>query len=376
MKAKKILQVQNCDRSRIPSGITADARKLRQVLLNLVGNAIKFTETGSVTLRVQWQESTGKDPALYFEIEDTGVGIDLADLDTIFEAFGQTRVGKTASEGTGLGLTISRKFIEAMGGRLLVRSTLGQGTCFTVELPIRQAIAPLSPCPPNNLQVIGLAPGQPLYRILVVDDQPDNRSLLIHQLQPLNLPIQEATNGQEAIALWQQQHSHIVIMDLWMPGTDGLQATQQIRQLQTFEKSTPKIIMLSASILDRDRVRAFEAGCDAFLSKPLRAPDLFAAIAQCLGVRYLYADKQRQHPQKASEPKNQIHKKAFEIGAIDPILAAHLYQAANCCDDQQILQLLDQMPTALEEAHTLRKLAGQFQFGQILELLETRSIQS
>jgi PAS domain S-box-containing protein len=361
----------------VPSNIIADAKKLRQVLLNLVGNAIKFTETGQVTLRVRWQESRESDATLdvlHFEVEDTGIGIPPEDLDKIFAAFGQTNAGKTAIEGTGLGLTISRRFVELMGGTLSVESRLGQGTLFAIDLPVRQMIGtPLqsrsSPLHYPSLRVIGLAPNQPTYRVLLVDDQSDNRKLLSHWLDPLGFLLQEAGNGREAVIVWQQWQPHLILMDLWMPQMDGLAATQQIRQAQS--DLNPKIIVLSASILESDRAKAFAAGCDAFLSKPLRANDLYDAIAQSLGVQYFYAGDHNNLSNAPTSILNAQRSKSFDLAALPLTLVEQLHQAASRCDDDLILQLLSQIPVDQAfEAETVRALASHYQFEKILELLQ------
>jgi PAS domain S-box-containing protein len=360
----------------VPANIVADAKKLRQVLLNLVGNAIKFTEIGQVSLRVKWQgkQAGSTLDILHFEIEDTGIGIASEELDKIFEAFGQTNAGKAASEGTGLGLTISRKFVELMGGTLSVKSQLGQGTLFAIDLPVRQIVAPpmqsRSSYPYPSLQVIGLAPNQPIYRVLLVDDQPDTRKLLAHWLDPLGFLLQEAGNGREALIVWQQWQPHLILMDLWMPEMSGLLAIQQIRQAQSDLR--PKIIVLSASISASDRAKAFAAGCDAFLSKPLRAEDLYKAIAQSLGVRYSYVGNQN----NLSTPQSALathRSKSFDLAALPLTLVEQLYQAASRCDDDLILQLLYQIPPDQAfESETLRELAKHYEFEKILELLQDR----
>ncbi|KAM3104381.1 ATP-binding protein [Phormidesmis sp. 146-35] len=358
----------------VPANIFTDAKKLRQVLLNLVGNAIKFTETGRVILRVRWYgiETNSTLDRLHVEVEDTGIGIAPEDLDQIFEAFGQTSAGKRDSEGTGLGLTISRKFVELMGGTLSVKSQLGQGTLFTIDLPVRQAMGPPIPGRSSlhypSLQVLGLAPNQPTYRVLLVDDQSDNRKLLSYWLDPLGFLLQEAGNGREALLVWQQWQPHLILMDLWMPQMDGLVATQQIRQAQSDIK--PKIIVLSASISESDRSKAFAAGCDAFLSKPLRVNDLYDAIAQILGVRYFYADDQNNLSQSQTS-RNAQSSKSFDPTMLPLTLVEQLYQAASRCDDDLILQLLYQIPSEQAfEAETIRELASQYQFEKILELLQ------
>ncbi|WP_414526520.1 PAS domain S-box protein [Nodularia chucula] len=271
----------------VPQYAIADEKKIRQVLINLLSNAIKFTENGSVVLRVQ---PSNKEPQtnqilwLSFEVEDTGVGIAATDIQTIFHPFFQTQSGKNITEGTGLGLSISNKLIQFMGGEITVKSNLGQGSKFTFDIPVGLAETDLVLSPNHYDQVTKLAPGQPSYRVLIVDDQAENRLLLVELLTDLGLEVREATNGQEALTMWKQWEPQLILMDIRMPVMDGYAATKQIR-------ATPKgaetiIIALTAYSSTSDRTLAINAGCDDFVTKPFSAEVLCAKIADYLGLRY------------------------------------------------------------------------------------------
>ena len=223
--------------SHLPQYIQADESKLRQVLLNLVGNAIKFTTTGRVTLRVglgtgDWGLGTGKDSSqsLTFEVMDTGPGIASEEINLLFEAFRQTETGRKSQQGTGLGLAISRKYVQLMGGEISVTSTVGEGSKFTFDIQIGLTAASEIESNLSKSQVIGLAPTQTEYRILVVDDVRESRLVLEKILTSIGFAVQEAANGQEAIALWQEWQPHLILMDMRMPVMDGYEATRVIKE--------------------------------------------------------------------------------------------------------------------------------------------------
>ncbi|MGI0489827.1 CHASE2 domain-containing protein, partial [Pantanalinema rosaneae CENA516] len=222
--------------SDLPQYVVADEGKLRQVLLNLLGNAIKFTQTGQVILRVASQVSTAiaqkaeeRQYTLLFEVEDTGDGIAPEDLERLFQPFVQTDAGRQANEGTGLGLAISRKFVNLMGGEIIVCSAIAQGSLFKFSIRAGQAEVVDLPTLHPTQQVVGLAPQQPLYRILIVEDQWENSQFLIKMLAPLGFEVREARNGQEGLAAWERWQPHLILMDIRMPVMDGYEATRKIR---------------------------------------------------------------------------------------------------------------------------------------------------
>ncbi len=270
----------------VPRVVKTDERKLRQVLINLLSNAIKFTERGRVVLRAAYLD--GPAPRLSFAVEDTGSGFAGAERELLFEPFGQTESGRRASEGTGLGLPISRGFVELMGGELRARSTLGQGSTFSFEIGVEQAADGEFAAPPPVRRVVGLAEGQPSYRILVAEDKPESRKLLVTLLEQVGFEVREATNGQEAVACWQEWQPHLIWMDLQMPVVNGYEAAQQIKGATQGQATV--IIALTASAFEEERSVVLSAGCDDFMRKPFRAEELLETMAHHLGVVYVYEE--------------------------------------------------------------------------------------
>ncbi|EKU97331.1 putative transmembrane sensor domain protein [Leptolyngbya sp. PCC 7375] len=270
----------------VPQFVTADEGKLRQVLINLLDNSIKFTEAGTVILRLSGTMSKQSQLLLHFAVEDTGPGIAKEEVSTLFEIFTQGKVGQTFLDGVGLGLPISQQLVNLMGGEITISSVLDQGTTFKFDIP-----ASLEPSlqhqPPPAYNVSSLAADQAPLRILIADDEPISRKLLNKLLTSLGFQIREATNGQEAVALWESWHPHFIWMDMQMPVMNGCEATRQIRQKsQEANISSPTIVALTASALAQDREQSLGAGCDDFVSKPFRRDELLDKLSQYLGVRY------------------------------------------------------------------------------------------
>lgn len=276
----------------LPHHIHTDERKLRQVLMNLLSNAVKFTEEGSVVLRVDagggmWHVGEKPAYALHFEVEDTGPGIAPDELDYLFEPFMQTEAGRRSQEGTGLGLPISYKFVQLMGGDITVESRPEAGSIFRFTVQAYRVQGSNKQGPLCHRQVIGLEDGQSTYRILVVEDKLENRQLLTELLQPIGFQVKSGANGQEAIDLWLQWSPHLIWMDLQMPILDGYEATKQIKAIG---QNTPVIIALTGSVFEEERAVALAAGCDDFVRKPFRTEMIFEKMAEYLGVRYMYTE--------------------------------------------------------------------------------------
>jgi signal transduction histidine kinase/DNA-binding response OmpR family regulator len=275
--------------SAFPRFIRADAGKLRQALLNLVGNAVKFTPQGGVTLRLKTLVAA---PApglrLVMEVEDTGIGIALEDQPRIFEPFVQ--VGQlTTQKGTGLGLALTRTYVELMGGQIGVESAPGQGALFRLEVPVERAEeSEVNSARINPGTVMALAPGQPAYRLLIVEDQAENWLLLQRLLEPVGFRVRVAENGALGVAAFQDWRPHLIGMDIRMPVMDGLEATQRIRALPGGRDV--KIVALSASTFEEERERVLAAGIDDFIRKPYRSEELFDCLARQLGAKFLYAE--------------------------------------------------------------------------------------
>lgn len=268
----------------LPSYVLGDAHHLKQVLINLLGNAVKYTDRGSVRLRVDVHDDMG-----YFSVIDTGTGIAAADLDRIFQAFYQTEAGIAKGEGTGLGLAISAEYAHLMGGELSVESQLGEGSVFSLKLPLPASEAPEQSRVVNHQLVIGLLEGGPVPRVLVADDNADNRELIFEILTMAGFDVRLVNDGQEAIDAFVSWQPDFIWMDIHMPILDGYAATQQIRGLPGGQEV--KIVALTASAFEEDRVAILAAGCDDMVRKPVEETQLFDVMAALLNLQYRYADE-------------------------------------------------------------------------------------
>ncbi|MBL8149272.1 MAG: response regulator, partial [Blastocatellia bacterium] len=282
--------------SNLPRYVLGDEGKLRQILINLLGNAIKFTERGGIVLKVDWQTGQAK-----FEIEDTGYGIAEDEIGKLFEAFVQTSSGQRAKEGTGLGLVISQNFVNLMGGDIRVKSRLGEGTLFSFDINLPQAESIDEQV--KKPKVVGLVSRQKEFRILVADDIIENRKILVSMLSSVGFTVSEAVNGREAVEIWAKWHPDLIWMDVRMPEIDGITATRIIRSfedgkaipeykdmLANYKNRGPRvcIIALTASIFHHDRDSMASAGCDDYVPKPYHEETIFKKMEEHLGVRYVY----------------------------------------------------------------------------------------
>ncbi len=346
--------------------ICTDEVKLRQVLINLLSNAIKFTSEGNINLNVfQGEQETTDVFNLHFRVGDTGVGIAAAEMPKIFDAFSQAQAGKEMQEGTGLGLAISRKFVQLMGGDISVKSELGKGTTFSFYIQVKLGQKTNSKITGEYLRVLALAPGQLSYKILTVDDKYINRQLLIKLLSPLGFEVKEASNGQEAIAIWDEWEPHLIWMDMRMPVMDGYEATKYIKS--TTKGNATAIIALTASVLEEERAIVLSAGCDDFVRKPFAEHTIFDALAKHLGVKYIYAETIS--PLLDDTEKIPLTSKDFICMPQEWI--TQLYEAALEANTNLVLQVVGEIPqTKTRLIKSLTKLTTQFKFEQILDLVE------
>jgi two-component system sensor histidine kinase/response regulator len=368
----------------VPRYIQADDSKLRQVLINLLGNAIKFTQTGRVTLRVRVGEPENSptffpgrrsnlhpvtpSPRLWFEVEDTGPGIAPEELGTLFDPFVQTETGRQSMEGTGLGLPISQQFIRMMGGELAVSSTLGQGTIFMFDIQIGLATSADEKPITGKRRVIALEPNQPSYRILVVEDAAVNRKLLVKILEPLGFEVRTATNGQEGVALWESWSPHLIWMDVIMPIMDGYEATRQIKQTPKGQNTI--IIALTASAFEEQQEAILSTGCDDFLPKPFQREVLLEKIAHHLGVCYVYEQQGTPALPQSSPPVQPLTQE--DLAVMPASWVIQLHQAALWADDELMKQLIEQIPREYASLRReLRALIDNFLLEQIINLTQS-----
>ncbi|MEM1294682.1 MAG: two-component regulator propeller domain-containing protein [Verrucomicrobiota bacterium] len=296
--AKKNIKLNFAATSTLPKWVEADKGKIRQILINLLNNAIKFTKEGGVMLRVgaNYQQPTGQDDSRYplileIEVQDTGMGISEDELPKLFKKFVQTSSGKSSYQGTGLGLTIVKGFTELMGGNVSVASKYGQGTTFSIAIPMFQLVEARpanQPQASSDLIIEGLEVGHPPVRILVADDQPVNRLLMRKLLLAAGFEIEEAVDGEEAVAKWREWQPHMIFMDEEMPNLRGTEATRIIAGESGGEM--PPIVSLTAFALEDQRIAALEAGCIDFLTKPFKREEMFGLIEKHLPVQYRYRE--------------------------------------------------------------------------------------
>jgi CheY-like chemotaxis protein/two-component sensor histidine kinase len=351
----------------LPRHVALDAGKLRQVLINLIGNATKYTEHGGLKLRANVVSRESPQRArLRFEVEDTGPGISEEDRQRIFFPFVQLGNRASAEAGTGLGLAISKQYVELMGGQIDVASEPGKGSVFHFEIPVGVLPAAEIPAELGRGRVIGLAEGQPRFRLLIAEDQRENRLLLHKLFEPLGFALREALNGQEAVALFEAWHPDLIWMDIRMPVMDGLEAARRIKATEAGRRT--KIVALTAHALEEEREPILAAGCDDVVRKPYREQELFEVMARHLGLKYLY--------EKAGSQLSPAGSKAAirpeQWAALPLELLTQLHQAAVELDTARTLALIGRI-TELDASigSLLNDLATKLDYPHLLKLLES-----
>lgn len=353
----------------VPRVVCADEQKVRQVLVNLLSNAIKFTSEGSVVLQVSGDDMH----RLYIIVQDTGHGIASDELENVFEAFVQTQTGRKSQEGTGLGLAISRRLVQLMGGDMMVQSEVGHGTTFTFDIGVAVVDANDSD---SLLQlergrVIGLAPGQPTYRVLVVDDLYENRQLLVTLLANVGFLVREAYDGQDALEVWEAWHPHFIWMDIRMPLMNGYEATQLIKSTKLGQNTI--IIGVSAGVFEEERESVLAAGCTDFITKPFREETIFDMMHKHLGVEYRYEHADVLAERAIHQPNNDIQPLSIEafrnIQGLPTEWLEQMNWAATIGDIDLLADLVDQIAPSHEAfAADLQALADQFAFDELVQL--------
>lgn len=371
----------------VPRYIEADESKLRQILINLLSNAVKFTQQGHILLRVERadpeeldsaspEEVTGASQSpftvLKFQVEDTGPGIALQEMQALFEPFVQATAGQKSQEGTGLGLPISQRFVQLMGGTIQVQTALAQGSTFSFEIKVLPTTSlGIDPATLVYPDVKRLTPDQPDYRLLVAEDHGPNRLLLVKMLTSAGFLVEVAEDGLTAVAQARAWKPHLILMDIRMPRLDGYAATQRIKAAHL--QPDPVIIALTASTFDNERARVIAVGCDDFLRKPFQANQIFQKIAQHLPVQYLYRTNPFPPPVLASGESSQgviAHQLALALRVMPSAWIQSLQKAALRGSDEQILQLVQGIPPEQGIlAQRLTTLARTFRFDAILELV-------
>jgi two-component system, sensor histidine kinase and response regulator len=349
--------------SSLPRYVRSDVAKLRQILLNLLSNAAKFTSAGSVRLRTEAQPAADGLLLLRFDVQDTGVGIAAHEVDQVFEPFAQTASGISKQTGTGLGVAISRDFARLLGGELTLSSQPGKGSTFSLEVRVELgSLAQLVRSGADGRRVIALD-GQERPTILIVDDQEDNRAFLRELLSGVGIAVVEAADGASAVARFSEARPDLVFMDVKMPGMDGVEATRRIRSLE-YGAQVP-IVMLSASVFNDDRSTVLHTGANEFIAKPFQVAEIWAALECYLHVQLL-REAPAPLPQRPAADLTRL-----EVAALGATALTALREAMALGYVQRIPALLAGLgPEHQRTVAVLSKLAQELEIEALNELLQ------
>ena len=346
----------------LPCNAVGDEAKLRQVLVNMTGNAVKFTKQGGVTLRAHLEESAEAAPRLVLEVEDTGPGIPSEELAHIFDPFRQSEAGREEG-GTGLGLSISKRLVELMGGVLAVRSRLGEGSRFTASIPIDPSpeIPWYPKTPPRRVVGAEHRPGE--APLLIVDDVKENRDILKALLAPLGFVLREAENGREALRLFEEERPLAVLMDMRMPVMDGYEATRRIKASEG--GAAVPVIAVTASAFEDDVQNVLKNGADICIRKPLSPEEVYDALEKLLGIRFLYADEPR-----TTDTGKETLPSVEALAALPDEMIAAMRTAVEDGDIDELNTLVDRAREMNREvAERLRQLVQQYDYETLSTLL-------
>jgi len=347
----------------LPRFVVADGTKLRIVLINLLGNAVKFTHKGKITVRFSTQQHS-EVLVLHVEVEDTGPGIAPDEIDKLFNYFIQTDSGRKSQSGTGLGLAISRDYVKMMGGDISVTSLIGEGSTFRFNVSIDPSNEVKVKLAGTVKQVKRLKPGSKIPNVLVTEDMEANRNLLVTLLREVGFEVREAENGKVAVDIFNQWKPDFIWMDIRMPVMDGKEAAKMIKASE-HGKAT-KIVALSAHVLGKERDKIFMAGFDDFVGKPFRENEIFDVMKKHLGLEYVYEEE------NISGPSVQYQSlETLDLGSLDPLFLEELLIAANNTDAGRIDELADQLESQNPGiAAALRYCSNNFDYESIHSALQ------
>ncbi len=371
---KKSLTLNVVKRPELPVRIKADEIKLRQILINLIGNGIKFTQHGGVTVRAGAAPGTeaGHKNTLSFEVSDTGPGIAPEETADLFEPFVQTETGLQSREGTGLGLAISRKFVRLMGGDIQVRGRPGEGSAFFFDIQFQSADKQdMEEISTSRMQkAVSIENGQPSYKLLIVDNRRDNRLLLKEFLEPFGFELREAENGREAVGIWRAWRPHLIWMDIKMPVMNGYEAVKKIRVAEAAgsERRTV-IIALTASSLEQDHAFIRDADFDDYLRKPYSEDEIFDVLNKSLGVQFIYESKNTEGGER--RPKETIAPET--LTALPAACLAELEQGAEVVDFDLLYSTVERIRSYdAAAADVLMALLEKYDYDGILQLVRKK----
>ncbi len=352
----------------LPKYVFADDNKLRQIIINLISNAIKFTVHGGVAVRTKVDKSNDDISRLIVEIEDSGPGIPENEMERLFKHFEQTSSGIKTSSGTGLGLALSRELALLMGGNIAVKSTVDKGSVFTIDVIIKKGKTEDVEVV-NTKRVVCIQNPQHEYRVLVVDDKEENRQVVANFLQLVGFQTNEAINGQDAISKFEQWNPHLILMDKRMPVLDGYEATRRIKATEKGRK-TP-IIIVTASSLEEQNEESTAPDIQGYIRKPFRENELFAAIGKALGIEYNYEEELDVPSPKYLNDAGAI---VEDISKLPTNLVFQMLEAIEVADFHLLIQLIETIENNNSElAHYLMSKANNYDYGYLQEVLISKT---
>ncbi len=347
--------------------IVVDEGKLRQIFVNLIGNALKFTEEGGIAVRVRIDMIGDNKKILVVEVQDSGPGIPMEERDKLFKHFEQTSSGISKGSGTGLGLALSRELAVLMGGDITVTSEVGKGSVFTFQIEVKDGN-------PNAIEksspqgVIGMESSDTTYRILVVDDKDDNLKVASDLLKLVGFETKEAINGVDAIEKFESWNPHLILMDMRMPIMDGYEATRRIKSTDKGQK-TP-IVALTASTFEDELRKIKELGMQGYIRKPFRENDLFSTIGKILGINYIYENETEIEPTNYNHDITAI---ALAIKKLPNNLLLKMQNALDVADLDLLVQLINTIEANNSElSKLLLNLATDYDYDQLQEILHVK----
>jgi PAS domain S-box-containing protein len=354
----------------IPEAFSADEAKLRQILINLLGNAVKFTQKGSITIHIKAEQLRDEDLKnrydclLYFEVEDTGTGISAEEQPFLFESFKILKAGQRYG-GSGLGLAISKHLAEMMKGTLSVASKEGTGSVFKLCIPVKIFDHEIKTTVTKYRQVIGIEKENGPFRVLVVDDHEDNREMLLLFLSQVGFLVKQAANGLEALALFEEWDPQVILMDMRMPVLDGYEATRRIKATEKGHKIP--IIAVTASVFEDNEKEILATGVDGFLRKPFRQAELFEVLERVLPVKYIFEEE------KDGKDRNTgMTITRADIGILPPELVQEMLQAVEKGEMVRLRELIKKAELIDRGiANRLYILAKHYDYQKLTELLKT-----
>lgn len=356
--------------SNIPRYVLVDDNKLRRIFINLIGNAIKFTDEGGIAVRVRTDQVNTVKSRLVVEIEDSGTGIPENEIGKLFKQFVQTSSGIGKSSGTGLGLALSRELAILMGGDITVSSEVGKGSVFTFTVEIEVGKVEAIPDAIRK-SVVGMEKGMEDFRILVVDDTEENRQVVVQLLNLVGFITREAVNGEDAIVQFEQWNPHLILMDMRMPVMDGYEATRRIK-LTEKGKQTP-IVALTASSFEDEQKKIGDLGIHGYIRKPFRESELFGTIGNILGISYIFEDEST-----SAEENYQINDAEIvdRIAQLPADLVAQMQNAAIVADIDLLVDLIRQIDLDhFDLARHLMTLANNYDYGYLQQILNKKEIE-